>query len=187
MSTSSAKRRKRRRGSDNSDDQMVWVPGGTFTMGSDRHHPEEAPAHRVVVQGFWMDRYPVTNEQFDRFVAETGHVTLAERPPDPADYPDARPALLVPASAVFRQPRAPVDMSDAYSWWTSVPGASWRHPAARRARCAVSNGTRSSTSPGRTSRPLPPGPARHCPPKRSGNEHAAVAVPTAPSSREATS
>jgi formylglycine-generating enzyme required for sulfatase activity len=128
MSTSSAKRRKQRRGRDNGDDQMVWVPGGTFTMGSDRHYPEEAPAHRVAVQGFWMDRHPVTNDQFDRFVAETGHVTLAERAPDPADYPGARPELLVPASAVFRQPRPPLDLSDPYRWWISVPGASWRHP-----------------------------------------------------------
>ncbi|MGH9214550.1 MAG: formylglycine-generating enzyme family protein [Acidimicrobiales bacterium] len=107
---------------------MVWVPGGTFTMGSDRDYPEEAPAHRVAVEGFWMDRQPVTNAQFDRFVAETGHMTLAEQPPDPADYPDARPELLVPGSAVFHKPRPPVDLSDAYSWWISVPGANWRHP-----------------------------------------------------------
>jgi sulfatase modifying factor 1 len=109
-------------------DEMVWVPGGSFTMGSDRHYPEEAPAHRVAVEGFWIDRHPVTNEQFGRFVAATGHVTLAERPPDPADYPDARPELLVPASAVFVPPRPPVDLGDAYRWWAAVPGASWRQP-----------------------------------------------------------
>ena len=34
---------------------MVWIPGGTFLMGSDDHYPEEAPAHRVEVDGFWMD------------------------------------------------------------------------------------------------------------------------------------
>jgi sulfatase modifying factor 1 len=108
--------------------EMVWVPGGSFVMGSDRHYPEEAPAHRVAVDGFWIDRHPVTNEQFGRFVAETGHVTLAERAPDPSDYPDARRELLVPVSAVFRKPRRPVDLRDIYRWWIAVPGANWRHP-----------------------------------------------------------
>ena len=56
---------------------MVWIPGGTFRMGSDKHYPEERPAHRVSVDGFWIDRYPVTNARFKRFVAETGYVTFA--------------------------------------------------------------------------------------------------------------
>jgi sulfatase modifying factor 1 len=43
---------------------MVWIPGGTFRMGSDKHYPEEAPSHRVTVSGFWMDRTPVTNRDF---------------------------------------------------------------------------------------------------------------------------
>jgi formylglycine-generating enzyme required for sulfatase activity len=75
-----------------------------------------------------MDRYPVTNERFARFVKATGHVTVAERAPDPADYPDARPELLVPASAVFRKPGRDVDPRDIYGWWIHTPGASWRHP-----------------------------------------------------------
>src|SRR5262249_20222066 len=33
-------------------DAMMWIPGGTFTMGSDHHYPEEAPAHKVNVAGF---------------------------------------------------------------------------------------------------------------------------------------
>ena len=70
---------------------MVWIPGGEFLMGSDSHYPEEAPAHRVAVDGFWMDRFTVTNREFERFVAETGYVTLAEKPANPADYPGARP------------------------------------------------------------------------------------------------
>ena len=107
---------------------MVWIPGGEFTMGSDAHYPEEAPAHRVAVGGFWMDRCAVTNGDFARFVRATGHVTLAERAPAAADYPDAQPDLLVPASSVFRKPRHPVDLSDAYQWWSWVPGADWRHP-----------------------------------------------------------
>ena len=62
---------------------MVWIPGGTFHMGSDRHYAEESPVHRVVVDGFWIDRTPVTNRQFRRFVASTGHITFAEIAPDP--------------------------------------------------------------------------------------------------------
>src|SRR6201999_1145088 len=73
---------------------MVWIPGGTFRMGSNSHYPEEAPEHRVTVDGFWIDRHPVTNARFARFVAATGHTTFAELPPDPADYPGAIPELL---------------------------------------------------------------------------------------------
>ncbi|HZO67333.1 MAG TPA: formylglycine-generating enzyme family protein [Kribbellaceae bacterium] len=109
-------------------DGMVWVPGGTFRMGSDDHYPEEAPAHLVSVDGFWMDRYAVRNAEFARFVRKTGYVTVAERRPDPADYPGAKPELLVPASTVFVQPPQRVDLRNAYNWWTYVPGASWRHP-----------------------------------------------------------
>jgi sulfatase modifying factor 1 len=107
---------------------MVWIPGGTFTMGSDAHYPEEAPAHRVVVEGFWIDRSPVTNAQFQKFVKATSHVTLAERPADPAAYPDARPDLLAPASVVFVPPPGPVGSGDHYRWWRYVKGANWRHP-----------------------------------------------------------
>ncbi|BFU43838.1 formylglycine-generating enzyme family protein [Krasilnikovia sp. MM14-A1004] len=109
-------------------DGMVWVPGGRFTMGSDAHYPEEGPAHPMAVDGFHIDRHPVTNDQFAAFVADTGHTTLAERAPDAADYPDADPALLVPSSAVFTPPAYPVDLRDAYLWWSAVAGADWRHP-----------------------------------------------------------
>lgn len=107
---------------------MVWVPGGSFTMGSDRHYPEESPAHQVTVDGFWMNTHPVTNDEFAEFVDVTGHVTLAERPPDPAVYPDAEQDLLVPASSVFTPPALRVDLRDAYQWWSLVAGAQWRHP-----------------------------------------------------------
>ena len=110
------------------DPGMVWVPGGTFVMGSDHHYPEEAPAHEVVVEGFWIDRGPVTNAQWADFVETTGHVTFVERAPDAADYPGAKPELLVPASVVFVQPRHRVDLRNPYNWWTYVPGADWRHP-----------------------------------------------------------
>jgi len=107
---------------------MRWVPGGAFLMGSDRHYPEEAPAHRVTVNGFWMDTFAVTNERFAAFVADTGYVTVAERRPDPADYPGATEDLLVPASTVFVKPARRVDLGNSYNWWTYVPGAQWRHP-----------------------------------------------------------
>ena len=111
-----------------SADGMVWIPGATFTMGSERHYPEEAPAHRVTVSGFWIDPCPVTNRQFGRFVRKTGYVTVAEQAPDPADYPGARPDLLIPFSIVFVPPRRRVSLADPQNWWTPVPGADWRHP-----------------------------------------------------------
>ena len=107
---------------------MVWIPGGTFRMGSDRHYPEEAPTHRVTVDGFWMDRTPVTNRQFRRFVEETGYTTFSEIAPDPAQYPGALPEMLRPASVVFAKTAGPVDLRDLFAWWRFVPGADWRHP-----------------------------------------------------------
>src|SRR5262249_29169846 len=74
--------------------EMVHVPGGLFLMGSDNHYPEERPAHRVRVDGFWIDRTPVTNREFRGFVEATGYVTFAEIPPDPRDYPGALPHML---------------------------------------------------------------------------------------------
>jgi formylglycine-generating enzyme len=62
---------------------MVWIEGGEFRMGSDAHYPEEAPAHRVRVDGFFIDAHPVTNREFREFVRATGHVTFAEIAPDP--------------------------------------------------------------------------------------------------------
>jgi formylglycine-generating enzyme required for sulfatase activity len=107
---------------------MRWIPGGTFTIGSDRHYPEEAPTHEVSVDGFWIDTTPVTNEQFSHFVHATRYVTSAERAPDPAQYPDADPKLLVPASVVFKKPKSRVDLGNHYNWWAYVQGANWRHP-----------------------------------------------------------
>jgi formylglycine-generating enzyme required for sulfatase activity len=107
---------------------MVWIPGGVFAMGSNDHYPEEKLVHRVSVDGFWLDRHPVTNAEFRRFVEATGHVTFAERPPDPRLYPDAAPELLVPGSAVFFETSRRVDLSDCSQWWQYVPGANWRHP-----------------------------------------------------------
>ena len=106
----------------------VWLPGGTFRMGSDRHYPEEAPSHLVQVDGFWIDRYPVTNRDFRRFVDDTGYVTFAEIAPDPKDYPGALPEMLFPASLVFAPPGRPVDLRDFYNWWVFKRDANWRQP-----------------------------------------------------------
>jgi len=110
------------------DDGMTPIPGGTFTMGSAEFYPEEAPVREVEVDGFRMDTHPVTNEEFAQFVDATGYTTLAERPPDPGDYPGADPADLVSGSAVFASPDGPVDLRDPTQWWEYVPGADWRHP-----------------------------------------------------------
>jgi formylglycine-generating enzyme len=107
---------------------MVWIPTQTFRMGSDRHYPEERPAHLVSVDGFWIDRYPVTNARFARFVEATGHVTFAEKAPDPAQYPNALPEMLYAGSLVFARPAAPVDLRDFRNWWTYLRAADWRHP-----------------------------------------------------------
>ncbi|HEY7116200.1 MAG TPA: formylglycine-generating enzyme family protein [Tepidisphaeraceae bacterium] len=107
---------------------MVWVEGGEFWMGSEDFYPEERPAHRVAVDGFWMAEHPVTVAQFRRFVKATGYVTWAEQAPSPESYPDALPELLVPGSLVFTRTRGPVDLSDFRNWWTWTVGADWRHP-----------------------------------------------------------
>jgi formylglycine-generating enzyme required for sulfatase activity len=108
--------------------EMVWVAGGVFLQGSDHHYPEERPAHRARVDGFWMDRMPVTNREFRRFVEATGYVTFAELPPDPKDYPGALPHMLKAGSLVFTPPRRPVDLNDWSQWWQFRFGAFWRRP-----------------------------------------------------------
>jgi formylglycine-generating enzyme required for sulfatase activity len=107
---------------------MLWVPGGAFQIGSNDFYPEERPAHQATVGGCWMDAYPVTNAAFRRFVKATGYITVAERPLDPAGFPGADPAVLVPGALVFRNPGRPVSLHDLRQWWIYVPGACWRHP-----------------------------------------------------------
>jgi formylglycine-generating enzyme required for sulfatase activity len=122
-----------------SSGDMVWIPGGEFTMGSDSEggRPEEKPAHRVRVDGYWIDRTEVTNAQFAEFVRATGYVTTAERAPElrellkqlPPGAPAPRPESLVPGSLVFTPPRGPVPLNDVSAWWSWTPGADWRHPS----------------------------------------------------------
>jgi len=116
---------------DNATSGMCHIPGGEFLMGSDRHYPEEGPAHRVRVGAFWMDATTVTNAQFAQFIADTGYVTVAQRPLDPAMYPGAAPQQLKPGSLVFRKTARPVPTNDFRQWWTWTTGACWRHPEGR--------------------------------------------------------
>jgi formylglycine-generating enzyme required for sulfatase activity len=117
---------------------MRWIPGGEFTMGtdSDLGWPDEKPAHRVRVDGFWMEETEVTNAQFRAFVAATKYVTTAEKPPSldeilrqlPPGTPPPPKENLVPGSLVFRPTQGPVDTRDFSQWWHWTPGANWRHP-----------------------------------------------------------
>ncbi len=104
------------------------ISPGRFQMGSNGFYPEERPVREIEVDGFAIDAAPVTCAQFARFVEDTGHVTLAERAPEPCEYPDADPLLLVAGSAVFHPTTQPVPLNDPRRWWHYVPGANWRHP-----------------------------------------------------------
>jgi len=117
---------------------MVWIPGGEFSMGcvdprglphgGHDAMPDARPIHRVRVDGFWMDATEVTNRRFAEFVAATGYVTLAEKPPRPEDFPGAAPESLVAGSIVFSPPDREVPLDDHLQWWSYVAGADWRHP-----------------------------------------------------------
>jgi len=119
-------------------DGMVWIPGGEFSMGAAdppemndvgmKATTDSRPIHRVYVDGFWMDKTEVTNEQFAKFVKATGYVTVAERRPRAEDFPDAPPENLVTGSVVFSPPDHAVLLNDHFQWWSYTRGASWRHP-----------------------------------------------------------
>ena len=107
---------------------MVSIEGGTFRMGSAAFYADEGPVHQRTVASFAIDATLVTNRDYAEFVDATGYVTVTERPLDPADFPDADPADLVPGAMVFRPTAGPVDLNDWRAWWDWVPGAFWRHP-----------------------------------------------------------
>src|SRR5579875_2998838 len=108
--------------------ELVELPGGSFRMGSTSFYPEEAPVHTATVGAFAVERHPVTNAQFAEFIDDTGYVTVAEQPIDPALYPGASATDLVPGAMVFRPSPGPVDLRDWRQWWIWMPGASWRRP-----------------------------------------------------------
>src|SRR5262249_31316636 len=117
---------------------MVWVPGGEFSMGAaDPPDMDEVgmkgtldsrPIHRVYVDGFWMDKTHVTNEEVEKFSKSTGYVTVAERTPTAEQHPAAPPDKLVAGPVVL----SPLDhlgpYISRYQWWPCVKGANWRHP-----------------------------------------------------------
>jgi sulfatase modifying factor 1 len=107
---------------------MVLIHGGKFLMGSDKFYPEEKPVHEVTVDAFYIDKCEVTNAEYKKFIDDTGYVTVAERPLDPADYPGANPEMLVPGALVFKKASAPVSLNSYFNWWEWVPGTNWKHP-----------------------------------------------------------
>ena len=108
--------------------RSVLLPDGEFAMGGADFYADEAPVHRVRVDAFEIDRYPVTNAEFGEFVAATGYLTVAERPLNPADYPGVPAADLAPGALVFTPTAGPVDLRDFAQWWRWVPGARWSEP-----------------------------------------------------------
>ena len=119
-------------------EDMVWIPGGEFSMGSDETGEslcglpgvtrDAQPIHRVYVDGFWMDATDVTNEKFEQFVKATGYITVAEQKPTKEEFPTAPPENLVAGSTVFTPTAQPVPLNNYYQWWSYIPGADWRHP-----------------------------------------------------------
>lgn len=107
---------------------MVYIPGGKFWMGSVDGQTDEKPVHEAEVEGFWMDKTEVTNEEFEKFVRATGYITIAERKPDPKDFPGVPLEALVPGSIIFTPPPGEVSLENHMAWWSYVPGANWRHP-----------------------------------------------------------
>lgn len=117
---------------------MVWIPPGEFTMGGVGPYakPDEFPAHRIRLDGFWISRTPVTNDEFQRFITETGYQTTAERAPTveeilkqaPPGTPPPPAEMLVAASLVFKPLPHPVPLNNPLIWWEWKAGADWRHP-----------------------------------------------------------
>jgi formylglycine-generating enzyme required for sulfatase activity len=108
--------------------ELVDLPGGSFRMGSESFYPEEAPLRTATVGAFAIERHPVTNAQFAAFIEDTGYVTVAERPLDPALYPGVAEADLLPGALVFTGSPGPVNLNDWRQWWDWAPGANWRAP-----------------------------------------------------------
>lgn len=106
---------------------MVYIPGGLFSMGSEKF-PDARPLREVRVDGFWMDEHEVTIGQFQRFVEATGYQTVAERPLDPKDFPGVPLDVLQPGSAVFTPPEQHPGLQNHLQWWEYVGGASWQQP-----------------------------------------------------------
>lgn len=114
---------------DTTPSKMVWIPGGSFQMGTnDMDLPDAKPLHKVTLKGFWMDEHEVTNAEFEKFVEATNYTTVAKRELNPADFPGVPLENLLPGSGVFTSPGQKVSLDNALQWWRYVSGANWRHP-----------------------------------------------------------
>lgn len=121
-----------------SKEGMVWIPAGEFMMGGDDQwsKEDEFPKHKVKLSGFYMDKTPVTNQQFKQFIDATNYITTAEQVPDwefiktqlPEGTPKPHDSLLQPSSLVFSPPNQPVQLNNHLVWWSWVQGANWKHP-----------------------------------------------------------
>ena len=157
--------------------ELVELPGGTFRMGSTSFYPEEAPVHNATVAAFAVEKHPVTNAQFAEFVADTGYVTVAEQPLDPALYPGVAPQDLLPGALVFRPASGPVDLRDWRQWWDWSPGANWRQPFGPGSGAGTGPIIRWCRSPIPMRRPTPAGPVADCRPRPSGSTPPAAVPP----------
>ena len=108
--------------------ELIELPGGSFRMGSTSFYPEEAPIHTATVGPFAIERHPVTNAQFAKFVAATGYKTIAEIAPTKEEFPTAPPENLVAGSTVFTPTAEPVKLDNMFQWWRYEQGADWKHP-----------------------------------------------------------
>lgn len=133
---------------DSLKNNMVWIPDGEFTMGAEvadfmydwpfsaRSRADERPLHRVKLDGFWMSRTPVTNQEFKNFVDSTGYITTAEKPIDmedimkglPPGTPSPKKESLEPSSMVFTSPERTVQINNVLSWWRWQKDANWKQP-----------------------------------------------------------
>ncbi|MDB6151795.1 MAG: hypothetical protein JWL90_248 [Chthoniobacteraceae bacterium] len=108
---------------------MVWLSGGKFTMGATDGQPDERPLHDVQINGFWIDKTEVTNEQFARFVETTQYVTTAERTTlKNSPVTGAAEPGQAPGAFTFIPPASVGSLEDESQWWHFTPGANWRHP-----------------------------------------------------------
>ena len=122
-------------------DGMVWVEGKSYTKGAKQNDDyammREKPSHEVYIDGFYIDVTEVTNNQFQKFVNETGYLTIAEREIDwgemkkslPAGTPKPHDSILQPGSLIFNDKLKKVDdMNNYFQWWRWQTGANWRSP-----------------------------------------------------------
>ena len=132
-----------------STDRMVWVSGGIFDMGAQKGQDDEKPVHKVRLDGFWIGKYEVTNEEYAAFAEAMKYDTVAERTPAFEDLFSAKkhsPQELAQlrvefdanpikaGSIVFTPPAREIPVQALKNhgafmqWWAYEEKASWRLP-----------------------------------------------------------